>query len=164
VLGREGIINNVLMSVGVVHTPIEWLLFSDFAVVLGMMAAYLPFAIMPMVLVFARIEPSVIRASQDLGAGFWMMFSTIILPLIMPGIVAGFLFVFVVAVGTSMEIQLLGGAGASSISIMINDVMRVVNFPLAFAIATVVVIFLIALIIIANRTLQLSRLLEDLGT
>jgi ABC-type spermidine/putrescine transport system permease subunit I len=164
VLGREGIINNVLISVGVVHTPIEWLLFSDFAVVLGMMAAYLPFAIMPMVLVFARIEPSVIRASQDLGAGFWMMFWTIILPLIMPGIVAGFLFVFVVAVGTSMEIQLLGGAGASSISIMINDVMRVVNFPLAFAIATVVVIFLIALIIIANRTLQLSRLLEDLGT
>jgi ABC-type spermidine/putrescine transport system permease subunit I len=164
VLGREGIINNVLISVGVVHTPIEWLLFSDFAVVLGMMAAHLPFAIMPMVLVFARIEPSVIRASQDLGAGFWMMFWTIILPLIMPGIVAGFLFVFVVAVGTSMEIQLLGGAGASSISIMINDVMRVVNFPLAFAIATVVVIFLIALIIIANRTLQLSRLLEDLGT
>ena len=164
VLGREGIINNVLISVGVVHTPVEWLLFSDFAVVLGMMAAYLPLAIIPMVLVFARIEPSVIRASQDLGAGFWMMFSTVVLPLIMPGIVAGFLFVFVIAVGTSMEIQLLGGAGASSISIMINDVMRVVNFPLAFAIATVVVIFLIALIIIANRTLQLSRLLEDLGT
>jgi len=164
VLGREGIINNLLISVGVVRTPVEWLLFSDFAVVLGMMAAYLPFAIIPMVLVFARIEPSVIRASQDLGAGFWMMFSTIVLPLIMPGIVAGFLFVFVIAVGTSMEIQLLGGAGASSISIMINDVMRVVNFPLAFAIATVVVIFLIALIIIASRTLKLSRLVEDLGT
>jgi len=140
------------------------LLFSDFAVVLGMVAAYLPFAIIPMVLVFARIEHSVIRASQDLGAGFWMMFSSIVLPLIMPGIIAGFLFVFVVAVGTSMEIQLLGGAGASSISIMINDVMRVVNFPLSFAIATVVVIFLIVLIIIADRMLKLSRLFEDLGT
>jgi putative spermidine/putrescine transport system permease protein len=164
VLGREGIVNNVLISLGVAQTPVEWLLFSDFAVVLGMVAAYLPFAIIPMVLVFARIEHSVIRASQDLGAGFWMMFSSIVLPLIMPGIIAGFLFVFVVAVGTSMEIQLLGGAGASSISIMINDVMRVVNFPLAFAIATVVVIFLIVLIIIANRTLKLSRLFEDLGT
>ena len=164
VLGREGIVNNVLISLGVAQTPVEWLLFSDFAVVLGMVAAYLPFAIIPMVLVFARIEHSVIRASQDLGAGFWMMFSSIVLPLIMPGIIAGFLFVFVVAVGTSMEIQLLGGAGASSNSIMINDVMRVVNFPLAFAIATVVVIFLIVLIIIANRTLELSRLFEDLGT
>jgi ABC-type spermidine/putrescine transport system permease subunit I len=115
------------------------------------------------VLAFARIEHSVIRASQDLGAGFWTVFATIVLPLVLPGIVAGFLFVFVVAVGTSMEIQLLGGAGASSISIMINDVLRVVNFPLAFAIATVVITLLTVLIIIANRALRLSRLFESLG-
>jgi putative spermidine/putrescine transport system permease protein len=161
VLGREGIINNVLISLGVVRTPVEWLLFSDFAVVLGMVAAYLPFAIIPIVLAFTRIESSVIRASQDLGAGFWTMFSSIVLPLIMPGVIAGFLFVFVVAIGTSMEIQLLGGAGASSIAIMINDVMRVANFPLAFAIATVVTILLIVVIIVADRTLELSRLFED---
>jgi putative spermidine/putrescine transport system permease protein len=163
VLGRYGVINNALMSLGIVQTPVEWLLFSDFAVVLGMVAAYLPFAIVPIVLAFVRIEHSVIRASQDLGAGFWTMFSTIVLPLVMPGIVAGFLFVFVVAVGTSMEVQLLGGAGASSVSIMINDVLRVVNFPLAFAIATVVVTLLVVLIIVANRALGLSRLFERLG-
>jgi putative spermidine/putrescine transport system permease protein len=164
VLGREGVVNNALISFGVVRTPVEWLLFSDFAVVLGMVAAYLPFAVIPIVLVFTRIEHSVIRASQDLGAGFWRIFFSIVLPLIMPGMVAGFLFVFVVAIGTSMEVQLLGGAGASSISIMINDVMRVVNFPLAFSIATVVVILLIALIVIANHTLRLSFMFEDLGT
>jgi ABC-type spermidine/putrescine transport system permease subunit I len=163
VLGREGIINTVLISLGIVETPVEWLLFSDFAVVLGMVAADLPFAIIPIVLAFARIEGSVIRASQDLGAGFWTMFSSIVLPLIMPGVRAGFLFVFVVAIGTSMEIQLLGGAGASSIAIMINDVMRVVNFPLAFAIATVVTILLMAGIIVADRALELSRLFEDRG-
>jgi ABC-type spermidine/putrescine transport system permease subunit I len=146
-----------------VDTPVEWLLFSDFAVVLGMVAAHLPLAIIPIVLAFARIEGSVIRASQDLGAGFWTMFSSIVLPLIMPGIVAGFLFVFVISIGTSMEIQLLGGAGASSISIMINDVMRVVNFPLAFAIATVVIILLIAVIIVADRMLKLSTLFEEGG-
>jgi ABC-type spermidine/putrescine transport system permease subunit I len=161
VLGREGIINNVLISLGIVDTPVEWLLFSDFAVVLGMVAAHLPLAIIPIVLAFTRIESSVIRASQDLGAGFWTMFSSIVLPLIMPGVIAGFLFVFVVAIGTSMEIQLLGGAGASSIAIMINDVMRVVNFPLAFAVATVVTILSIVIIIVADRTLELSRLFED---
>ena len=164
VLGREGIINNALISLGVVRTPVEWLLFSDFALVLGMVAAYLPFAVIPIVLVFTRIEHSVIRASQDLGADFWRTFFSIVLPLIMPGIVAGFLFVFVVAIGTSMEVQLLGGAGASSISIMINDVMRVVNFPLAFSIATVVIILLIAFIVVANHTLRLSLMLEDLRT
>jgi ABC-type spermidine/putrescine transport system permease subunit I len=163
VLGRQGVINNALVGLGIVRTPVEWLLFSDFAIVLGMAAAYLPFAIIPIVLASARIEDSAIRASQDLGAGFWTMFSTIILPLVMPGIVAGFLFVFVVAIGTSMEIQLLGGAGASSISIMINDVLRVVNFPLAFAIATIVVTLLIFLIIVANHALGLSHLFESLG-
>ena len=66
-------------------------------------------------------------------------------------------------IGTSMEIQLLGGAGASSIAIMINDVLRVVNFPLAFAIATVVSILLIVAIIVADRTLKLSPLFEDRG-
>jgi putative spermidine/putrescine transport system permease protein len=161
VLGREGVINNVLISLGVVHTPVEWLLFSDFAVVLGMVAAHLPLAIIPIVLAFGRIESSVIRASQDLGAGFWTMLSSIVLPLIMPGILAGFLFVFVVAIGASMEVQLLGGAGASSIAIMINDVMRVVNFPLAFAIATILAIPLIVIIIVADRTIGRSRLFED---
>jgi ABC-type spermidine/putrescine transport system permease subunit I len=161
VLGREGVINNVLMSLGVVDEPVEWLLFSDFAVVLGMVAAHLPLAIIPIVLAFGRIDRSVIRASQDLGAGFWTMFSSVVLPLIIPGVIAGFMFVFVVAIGTSMEIQLLGGAGASSITIMINDVMRVVNFPLAFAIATIVAILLIIVIIVADRMLQLSRLFED---
>jgi ABC-type spermidine/putrescine transport system permease subunit I len=144
-----------------VDAPVEWLLFSDFAVVLGMIAAYLPLALIPILLAFGRIESSVIRASQDLGASFWTMFSSIVLPLIMPGVIAGFLFVFVVAVGTSMEIQLLGGAGASSIAIMINDVIRVVNFPLAFAIATVVTIFLVVVVIVADRALELSRLFED---
>jgi ABC-type spermidine/putrescine transport system permease subunit I len=163
VLGREGIINNVLIRLGLVDTPVEWLLFSDFAVVIGLVAAHLPLAIVPLVLAFARIESSVIRASQDLGAGFWTTFSSIVLPLIMPGVIAGFLFVFVVAIGTSMEIQLLGGAGASSITIMINDVLRVANFPLAFAIATVVTILLIVAIIVADRTLDLSHLFEDRG-
>src|SRR5712671_2892993 len=163
VLGREGIINNALISLGIVHAPVEWLLFSDFAVVLGMVAAHLPLAIIPIVLAFARIENSVIRASQDLGASFWTMFSSIVMPLIMPGVIAGFLFVFVISIGTSMEIQLLGGAGASSISIMINDVMRVANFSLAFAIATVVVILLVAVIIVAGRALKLAPLFEDRG-
>ena len=163
-LGRTGIVNNLLVALGLVDEPVEWLLFSDFAVVVGMVAAYLPFAVIPMVLVLARIERSVIRASEDLGAGFWTTLRRVILPLAMPGIIAGFLFVFVVSLGTSTEIQLLGGAGNSSIAIMINDVMRVVNFPLAFAIATAVIVFLSAILILADRWLGLSRMFEDLGT
>ena len=88
----------------------------------------------------------------------------IVLPLAMPGVIAGFLFVFVVALGSSTEIQLLGGAGDSNIAIMINDVMRVVNFPLAFAIATAVVFFMSAIVLLADRMLQLSRMFEELDS
>jgi putative spermidine/putrescine transport system permease protein len=164
VLGRAGFVNSALVSLGLVDQPIEWLLFSNFAVAIGMIAAYLPFAVMPMVLVLARIEPSVIRASQDLGAGTWTTLRRVVLPLAMPGVIAGFLFVFVVALGSSTEIQLLGGAGDSNIAIMINDVMRVVNFPLAFAIATAVVFFMSAIVLLADRMLQLSRIFEELGS
>ena len=83
-------------------------------------------------------------------------------PLVLPGVVSAFLFVFVVAIGASSEIQLLGGAGSSSISIMINDVMRVVNFPLAFAIATLVVVILVIALLRRRWLLGLSRLLSDL--
>ena len=164
VLGRTGIVNDTLIALGIVDEPVEWLLFSDFAVVIGMVAAYLPFAVIPMVLVLARIEPSVIRASEDLGAGFWTTLLRVVLPLAMPGVIAGFLFVFVVALGTATEIQLLGGAGDSSIAIMINDVMRVVNFPLAFAIATAVLVFMSIIVLVADRALKLTRMFEDLGT
>jgi putative spermidine/putrescine transport system permease protein len=164
VLGRTGVVNTVLTAFGIVDHPVEWLLFSDFAVLVGMIAAYLPFAVVPMVLVLGRIEPSVIRASQDLGAGFWATLGRIVLPLSMPGVIAGFLFVFVVALGTSTEIQLLGGAADSSISIMINDVMRVVNFPLAFAIAAVVVVLMLLIVTAANGALGLSRMFEELGS
>jgi len=163
VLGRNGVVNQALLALGLIDAPIEWLLFSDFAVVLGMVAADLPFAIVPIVLAYARIEPSIIRASQDLGAGFWTTFRRVVLPLIMPGVASGFLFVLVVAIGASSEIQLLGGAGASSISIMINDVMRVVNFPLAFAIATLVVVLLLTALLGADRLLSLSKLFADLS-
>jgi putative spermidine/putrescine transport system permease protein len=164
VLGRTGVVNTVLTAFGIVDHPVEWLLFSDFAVLVGMIAAYLPFAVVPMVLVLGRIEPSVIRASQDLGAGFWATLGRIVLPLSMPGVIAGFLFVFVVALGTSTEIQLLGGAADSSISIMINDVMRVVNFPLAFAIAAAVVVLMLLIVAAANGALGLSRMFEELGS
>ena len=163
VLGRTGLVNQALLYFGVIDAPLEWLLFSNFAVVLGMIAAYLPFAIVPMLIGLARIEPSVVRASHDLGAGFWTTLRHVVLPLAMPGVVTGFLFVFVVGLGTSTEIQLLGGAGDSSISIMINDVMRVVDFPLAFAIATTVVALLLAVLVLGEQLLHLSRMFADLG-
>lgn len=160
VLGRNGIINSWLVDLGIVDQPVDWLLFSSFAVNVGLVASYLPFVIFPLILSMQRVEPSLLAASQDLGAGSWRTFRSILLPLTKSGIFAGFLFVFVMAAGSQTEVQLLGGAAASMISVMINDVMRVANFPLAFAISTVVLILLFGLIFIGNRLFKLTRLFE----
>lgn len=161
VLGRTGLINGWLMQLGIISEPLDWLLFSDFAVMIGLVASYLPFVIFPLLLALRRVEPSFLAAAQDMGAGFLRTLVTIIIPLTKPGIFAGFLFVFVMSAGSSTEVQMLGGAGASMISIMINDVMRVVNFPLAFAISTVVLILLVGAVLLGNAKFGLTRLFED---
>jgi putative spermidine/putrescine transport system permease protein len=161
VLGRSGLINSWLLDLGLIDQPLDWLLFSHFAVMVGLVASYLPFVIFPLLLSLRRVEPNFLAASQDLGAGFLRTLVSVILPLSKSGIFAGFLFVFVMAAGSSTEVQMLGGAGASVISIMINDVMRVVNFPLAFAISTLVLVVLFAAVLIGNRLFGLTRLFED---
>lgn len=161
VLGRTGVINTFLQDVGLISAPVDWLLFSDFAVIVGLVASYLPFATFPLILAMQRVEPVLIAASRDLGAGFWTVLRTILLPLTLSGIFAGFLFVFVMVVGSSTEVQMLGGAGASIVSVMINDVMRVANFPLAFAISTVVLVVIFGMVLIGDRAFGLARLFED---
>ncbi|OBZ95014.1 spermidine/putrescine ABC transporter [Pararhizobium polonicum] len=161
VLGRTGVLNTWLQDWGIIHAPLDWLLFSNFAVVVGLLASYLPFATFPLLLSMRRVDPTFLAAAQDLGAGFWKGLTSILLPLTMPGIFAGFLFVFVMVVGSSTEVQMLGGAGASIVSVMINDVMRVANYPLAFAISTIVLVVIFGLVLIGNRLFGLASLFED---
>lgn len=163
VLGRTGPINSLLQDAGLIAGPLDWLLFSDFAVMVGLIASYMPFAAFPLLLSMRRVSPSYLAAAQDLGAGFWRCLITIVLPLTRSGTFAGFLFVFVMIAGSSTEVQLLGGAGASIVSVMVNDVMRVANFPLAFAISTVVLVILFATVLIGNRLFHLSRLFGEVG-
>ncbi len=161
VLGRTGVINTLLQDLGLTSAPIDWLLFSDFAVIVGLVASYLPFATFPLILAMQRLDPVAIAAARDLGAGFWTVQRTLIVPLTLSGVFAGFLFVFVMTLGSSTEVQMLGGAGASIVSVMINDVMRVANYPLAFAISTVVLVVVFGLVLLGNRVFGLGRLFED---
>lgn len=160
VLGRTGPINEALQTIGWIAEPLDWLLFSNFAVMVGFVASYLPFATFPLILAMRRVEPSILAAAQDLGAGFWRILGGIVVPLTMAGGFAGFLFVFVMVLGSQTEVQMLGGAGASILSIMINDVLRVANFPLAFAISAVTLALVFALLLIGNRVFRLARLFE----
>ena len=161
VLGRTGPINDFLVGAGLIEAPLDWLLFSDFAIMVGLIASYMPFAAFPLILAMRRVEPNLLAAAQDLGAGFWRRLTTILLPLTLSGVFAGFLFVFVMVIGSSTEVQMLGGAAASIVSVMINDVMRVANFPLAFGISVIVLAVVFGLVFLGNRVFGLAKLFED---
>src|SRR5207247_8746441 len=117
-----------------------------------------PLVVRLQVVASGRVDRWLSEASEDLGGTFGQTLRHVIRPLTAPGMFAGSLFVFVMALGSSVEVQFLGGAAASMIAIMIQDVIRVLNFPLAFAISTSVVLFLILLLIVGSRFLGLARL------
>ena len=108
-LGKEGAINIVLQGLGITSQPIEALLFSELSVVIGMTQIYCVFMVGPIAFTLARIDLNVIEAARDLGAGFFRIFRTIILPLSMPGVVVGSIFVSVMVLGEFATSAALSG-------------------------------------------------------
>jgi putative spermidine/putrescine transport system permease protein len=98
-LGTEGAVNIILLKLGLIHQPIEALLFTQYSVVIGMVQIYVVFMVGPVAFMVSRIDRSLIEAARDLGAGTARIFFTIILPLSMPGIVVGSIFVSVMVLG-----------------------------------------------------------------
>lgn len=147
-LGKEGAINIILMKTGIVSQPIEVLLFSDLSVIIGMTQIYCVFMVGPIAFMLGRIDPSIIEAAQDLGAGFWRIFRTIILPLSMPGVVVGAIFVSVMVLGEFATSAALSGRKVNLLGNII--VTQVGSLKWAFAaVAGVVLTVLMGAVIAA---------------
>jgi ABC-type spermidine/putrescine transport system permease subunit I len=139
-LGREGVFNTVLVSAGVVGAPIEWMLYSDFAVHVSLIASYVPYLLFPTWLAMNRIDDDVLRASGDLGASPLQTFRYVVVPLAMPGAVIGAIFVFVGVLGEGTVPTLLGGPNVTYVVTSINNAVSGLNLPLASAISTVLML------------------------
>jgi spermidine/putrescine transport system permease protein len=109
VLRADGLLNGLLQALGVTKAPLE-VLYSDAAVLLGLVYDHLPFMVLPLYVAIERVDRSLIEAAQDLYAPAWAVFSRVILPLTRPGLVAGCLLVFIPSLGAYVEPDLLGGA------------------------------------------------------
>ena len=108
-LGREGAINILLQKAGIISQPIEALLFTELSVVIGMTQIYVVFMVGPIAFMLGRIDPNIIEAARDLGAGFWRIFRKIIFPLSLPGVVVGAIFVSVMVLGEFATSAALSG-------------------------------------------------------
>jgi ABC-type spermidine/putrescine transport system permease subunit I len=162
ILGRYGVVNNLLIWLGLIGTPLEGLLFSEFAVHVGLLSSYLPFMIFPIVLSIERVSNATIEASLDLGANFLQTLIQVIIPLTKPGIFAGCIFVFVSSLGSTVEWDLLGGVSELSTQQMLDSLMSALKFPSAFAISTLVLVVTLGALLIGFRYAKIGALFETL--
>jgi ABC-type spermidine/putrescine transport system permease subunit I len=145
-LGRTGPINEALQAAGLVTKSVDWLLFSDFSVQIGFVTSYMPFMVFPLWLSISGIDRRLTEASWILGANPWRTFLRITLPLSLPGIFAAAIFGFVGAFGDSAVPIILGGVGYQMIGNSITSTLDVLNYPLAAAMSSVVIIAMLLLL------------------
>jgi spermidine/putrescine transport system permease protein len=148
ILGRQGFINTTLISLGVIQEPLDILLYNTPSLLISLAYVLMPLMIMPCNIALSRIDPSLMQASSDLGANAFQTFFRITLPLSKPGIVAGFLLVFVPATGAYFEPLLLGGTRGVMIgNIVANHFTGAIMWSRGCALAFLV-IFLITLLVV----------------
>lgn len=147
-LGTQGVINKLLLFTGLIETPVRFM-YTDTAVVLGLMYLMLPFMILPLYANLEKFDYRLVEASRDLGAGTVDTFRTIVWPLTLPGILAGCIMVFVPAMGLFYVATLLGGAKNLLVGNLIHQYFLVSrNWPKGAALSVVlitVMIFMLAL-------------------
>ncbi|RMH48488.1 MAG: ABC transporter permease [Alphaproteobacteria bacterium] len=156
-LGKEGAINIVLMKLGIIDAPIEALLFSELSVIIGMVQIYVVFMVGPIAFMLARIDPSLIEAARDLGASAWTIFRRILLPLSLPGVVVGAIFVSVMVLGEFATASALSGRKVNLLGNII--VTQVGSLKWAFAaVAGVILTIVTALVVtLLLRVVNLRR-------
>lgn len=153
-LGKYGIVNNLLLALGVIDRPLE-MLYTDAAVYAGIVYTYIPFMILPLYATLEKLDLSLHEAAADLGAGPFQVFRDVTLPLSMPGVIAGCLLVFIPALGEYVIPALLGGLDSLMIGRTLYDEFFVNrDWPLASAVATVLLLILVVPIMLFQRSQQ----------
>jgi len=156
-LGTEGAINLILMKLGLIDQPLTFLLFSEFSVLVGMTQIYCVFMVGPITFMIARIDESMIEAARDLGASFWTIFRRIVLPLSMPGVIVGAIFVSVMVLGEFATAASLSGRKVNLLGNIIVSQVGSLKWAFAAVAGVVLTIIITAVITLALRVVDLRK-------
>jgi len=148
VLGRNGLVNSMLIESGFISAPIEWLLYSDFAVVLAMVHLYTLFMVVPIFNTLMRNDRSLIEAARDAGASDWQILWNVIIPLAKPGMAIGTIFVVTLVMADFSTVQVMSGGQSASVALMMKNQMSLMQYPAAAANA--VVLLSVVLLMVAG--------------
>jgi spermidine/putrescine transport system permease protein len=152
ILGSDGVLNTLLQYLHLASHPLDFLLYSPFAVVLTLTHIYTPFTILPIYASLEHIPRNLIEASHDLGASPLQTFRRIVLPLSIPGVLAGATFAFVLSLGDFLAPILLGGPSGVMISnIVVSLFGAAYNWPLGAAISFSMLLMVLALLFLSER-------------
>ena len=147
-LNDAGLINRVLRGSGLVDEPVR-LLYNEFAIVIGMVSTYLPLMVLPIYAALERLGPELAEASADLGANAWKRLWTVMVPLTLPGIAAGCIFVFVPTLGNFLIPDLLGGGRRQMVGNLIQgQFLKARDWPFGATLAVSLIAMLLALVLV----------------
>jgi putative spermidine/putrescine transport system permease protein len=156
-LGRNGLINQALIKMHAVNEPVEWLLFSDFAVILAFVHLYTLFMIVPICNSMMRIDRSLLEAAYDAGATGWQTLTNVVIPLSKPGIVIGSIFVLTIVMGDFVTVGVMGGQQIASVGKMINTQMGALQFPPAAAHAVILLATVLTIVWGLTRLVDIRK-------
>jgi putative spermidine/putrescine transport system permease protein len=156
-LGRNGLVNNFLLSIGLINDPLENLLFSDFAVVLALVHLYTLFMVIPIFNSLMRIDRNLITAALDLGASRFQILKEVIFPLSASGIAIGSIFVVTLVMGEFLTVRWMGGGQSSSVGYMISNQIGSLQYPLASANAVILLIITLLFVFVIIRTVNIRQ-------
>ncbi|RFB79438.1 ABC transporter permease [Methylovirgula sp. 4M-Z18] len=149
-LGRNGLLNTTLQSMGITHAPVEWFLYSEFSVILAFVHLFTFFMVVPIFNSMMRIDRNLLEAAYDAGATGWQTLWNVVVPLAKPGIVIGSIFVITIVMGDFITVGVMGGEQIASAGKIIETRLNALQFPPAAANA--VILLGCTLLIIAALT------------
>ncbi|WP_018389143.1 ABC transporter permease [Ancylobacter sp. FA202] len=156
-LGRNGLLNQSLMTMGLIDQPLEFLLFSDFAVVLAMVHLYTLFMVTPIFNTLMRIDRALIEAARDAGASAFQILTNVIIPLAKPGIAIGSIFVVTLVMGDFITVRFMSGGQSASVGLMMANQIALLQYPAAAANAVILLVLVLLLVAAILRIVNIRK-------
>ena len=156
-LGKYGVFNRTLLALGIVDKPVEWLLFSDFAVVIAYVHLFTLFMIVPIFNSMARIDRSLIEAAVDAGAGRLRVMTKVVIPLSKTGIALGSIFVIALVMGDFFVVKIMSGGRSASVVTAVFEDVNLLFYPPAAASAVVLLIIVILIVSFILRLVDVRK-------
>lgn len=156
-LGRNGLLNQALLDIGVIDAPLEFLLFSDFSVVLAYVHLYALFMVVPIFNSMMRIDKSLVEAAVDAGAKPWQVIWNVILPLAKPGIAIGSIFVITLVMGDFITVRLMSGGQSASVGLAMSNEISLLQYPAAAASAVVLLAVVLMIVAALMRLVDIRK-------